>query len=72
MKLKIELQKDLREEDSLEERKSPIWHHHQVCLMEEPTHLVLHPHLLQRLLYLLSTKKVTFQVRSTACENSAK
>ena len=49
--------KDLKEEDSLEGRKSPTWHHHQVCLMEELTHLVLHPHLLQRSLYLLSTKK---------------
>nr|CCO13753.1 alternative protein KCTD3 [Homo sapiens] len=40
--------------------------------MEELTHLVLRPHLLQRLLHLLGIKKVILQVRSTACENSPK
>lgn len=60
--------KDLKQEDSLEERRFPIWLPHQVPPMEGPTLLVRHPHLQQRPLRHLGTKRVIPRAKSTACE----
>lgn len=60
--------KDLKQEDSLEESKFPIWHPHQVPLMEGPTPLVQHPRLQPRPLHHLGTKRAIPLAKSTACE----
>lgn len=60
--------KDSKQGDSLEERKFPIWHPHQVPLMEGPTPLVQHPRLQLRPLRHLGTERATPLARSTACE----
>lgn len=60
--------KDLKQEDSLGERKSPIWHPHQAPLMEGPTLLVQHPRLQPRPLHRLGTKRAIPLAKSTACE----
>lgn len=72
MKMKINWsyggKEDLKEEDSLEEKKFLTWPHPQVHLMEELTPLVLRPRLPRRRRHLLGTKKVILQGKSTAYE----